>query len=141
MVSAKSAAALLDEFVSRTATGVLNVCFRASESAPQIAASSRPPPQTRTFAVTALRRTADIQLIGSGGHLQAPISIAQEPNGKILVVDMIGDKQAHTQPVSTYVVRGVVGYKPVLHSYLQSNQTQPQSAAPTRYKSQVSDTA
>ena len=91
--------------------------------------------------MTALRRTADIPLISSGGHLQAPISIAQEPNGKILVVDMIGDKQAHTQPVSPYIVREVVGYKPLLHAYLQSNQTQPQSAAPTRYKSQVSDTA
>ena len=91
--------------------------------------------------MTALRRTADITLISSGGHLQAPISIAQQPNGKFLVMDMIGDKQAHTQPVSPYIVREVVGYKPLLHAYLQSNQTQPQSAAPTRYKSQVSDTA
>ena len=75
------------------------------------------------------------------GHLQAPVGIAQEPNGKILVVEMIGDKQAHTQPVRTYIVRELGGYKPLLHFYLQSNQTQPQSAAPTRYKSQVSDTA
>ena len=74
-------------------------------------------------------------------HLQAPVGIAQEPNAKILVVDMIGNKQLHPQPVTLYIVRELVGYEPVLHFYLQSNQTQPQSAAPTRYKSQVSDTA
>jgi hypothetical protein len=36
--------------------------------------------------------TGHQHLISSGGHLQAPVDIAQEETGKILVVDMVGDK-------------------------------------------------
>ena len=39
------------------------------------------------------------------------------------------------------VVVALVSEKPMKCCYLQSNQTQPQSPAPTMYRSQVSDTA
>jgi streptogramin lyase len=44
--------------------------------------------------------TGHQHVISSGGHLQAPVDIAVDANGKILVVDLVGDKLIRIEPTT-----------------------------------------
>jgi glucose/arabinose dehydrogenase len=44
--------------------------------------------------------TGHQHVVTSGGHLRAPINIAQDQDGNVLVVDAVGDKLIRIEPDS-----------------------------------------